>query len=218
MKKFLFFPIFMCVACSAFSQDHPTMYADSFRTLYKSIALHPSHVDFRGKRTNPVIKKWDKDITIYVEGSTGKDRREVLEKLKSTVSLISPSLENKIRVSFTKNKAVANYIVDLDNRGPNRWSLKWDDQGNIYSCIVRINTSDLFNLDQQAAVVSQYFLKTLGDFVMSDDTLPTVFNMRNWRKDVNEVDLQILKLHYSDDIKPGMSAKDLDDYFARHSN
>jgi hypothetical protein len=142
----------------------------------------------------------------------------VLEKLKITVALISPTIENKIKVSFTNDKASANYLVDLNPNLETRWYLKWDGQNNIYSCLVRINTREVFNCDQMAAKVSHYFLRTLGDFVMSEDKQPIVFNMRYWRNSVNDVDLQILKLHYSDDIKPGMSAKDLDDYFARHSN
>jgi hypothetical protein len=43
-------------------------YDSSFKPLYKSIALHPGYINARGKLTNPVIKKWDGDIAIYVEG------------------------------------------------------------------------------------------------------------------------------------------------------
>ncbi len=216
MKKFLLFLHFICIAGMAICQDQSTSYDSSFRELYKTIALHPGYINGGGIITDPVIKRWDKDIKIFIEGGSTRSRREILAKLKNTIAVISPALNNKIKISFTDDKPSANYLINLDVAGRSGWYLKWDRLDNIYSCVVIVNTTSVFNRDQQAGLVSHYFLKSLGDFIVTKNDPPVVSNMRLWRKDINDTDLQILKLHYSDDIKPGMNDKDIDRFFFSH--
>jgi hypothetical protein len=218
VRKLIFPFIFICIGrIVASCQNQEQSYDSSFRELYKTIALHPNHINRRGIITNPVIKKWDKDINIFIQGSSAKVRREIIAKLKNTIAIISPALDNKIKISFTDDKSSANYLINLNFTGRNGWYLKWDALDNIYNCVMDVNTKFIFNREQQTALISHYFLKSLGDFITESAPL-VVSNMRLWRQDINDVDLQILKLHYSNDIKPGMAEKDIDNFFSRHSN
>jgi hypothetical protein len=215
MKKLILFIKFICIAGITLCQNQTQSYDSSFRELYKTIALHPDHMDRRGIIHNPVIKRWDKDIKIFIEGGSAKSRKEILAKLKNTIAVISPALDNKIKISFTNDKPSANYLISLDFIGRrNGWYLKWDGLDNIYNCVMQVNTRTIFNRDQQAGLVSHYFLKSLGDFIFEKVDPPVVSNMDLWRHDINDTDLQILKLHYSDDIKPGMREEDIDKLFS----
>ena len=218
MKKIFLFFSFIYLAGTARCQSPASSYDSSFQKLYKEIALHPWHRNSRGIFQDSVIRRWDRDIEIFIEGGSSKDRKEILDKLKNTIAFISPALSNKIRISLANDKSSANYLIRLTNFGINGWYLKWDGLNNIYNCLVNINTRVTFNRDQQAALASHYLLKTLGDFVSMPNTTPVVSNMRFWRQDLNDVDLQIVKLHYSDIIKPGMAERDLDKVFSMHSN
>lgn len=225
MKKYTFFLAFIFLAGAACCQDQAQSYDSSFKALYKAVALHPGRLDREGQISDSKIKRWDKDIVIFVEGGSGKSRKNILSKLKNTIAVISPALDNKIKISFTNDKALANYLIDLDFTGRNGWYIKWDGFDNIYSCMMLINTEAVFNFDEQAGLVSHYFLKSLGDFVFIKEDNPVfngdtsvASNISVWRQDINSVDLRILRLNYSDDIKPGMAEKDIDLFFDRHDN
>ncbi len=226
MKRAAFFVSFVCIIGTAFCQNQAQSYDSTFRALYKAVALHPGYVNRNGIVNDSVIKRWDRDIKIYVEGGGSKSRREIVGKLKNTIAVISPALNNKIQVSFTNDKPSANYLINLDFTGRSGWHIKWDALSNIYSCVMSVNTKEIFNYDQQATLVSHYFLQTLGDFVFSRKDRPVftkndpsvTSNMSVWRQDINGIDLQILKLHYADDIKPGMAEKDIDQFFDKHNN
>lgn len=226
MKKIVFLISLVGLFRTAFSQDQPQSYDSAFKALYKAVALHPGYRNRQGIVNDSVVKRWDRDIVIYIEGGHSKSRKLIAGKLKNTIATISPALNNKIKISFTDDKPSANYLINLDYKGVSGWHIKWDGLDNIYSCIMSINTNTIFNYDQQTALVSHYFLQTLGDFVfnMKDRPLFTkndpsvVSNMGLWRQDISSNDLRILRVHYADDIKAGMAQKDIDQFFSRHGN
>jgi hypothetical protein len=218
MKKLIFLFSFICIAATvALCQDQQQSYDSSFRELYKTIALHPGYINGRGIITKPVIRKWDKDITIFIEGGSRKNRREIVAKLENTIAVISPALDNKIKILFTNDKSSANYLIDLSSGAASGWYLRWDNLGNIYNCVIQLNTYKIFNQKQLIGMASHYFLKSLGDFI-TITAPPVASNLASWMQDINEVDLQILKLHYSSDIKPGMTWKDVDKVFSTHND
>jgi hypothetical protein len=224
MKKTTLFIGFICLIGSAFCQA--PVHDSSFKAIYKAAALHPGYVNRRGVMHDSVVRRWDTDITIYIRGENRKSRKEILEKLKNTIAVISPALNNKIKISFTDDLARSNYLIDLNYLGRSTWLLRWDNQNNIYNCRMLVNTRYIFNLDQQADLVSHYFIKSLGDFVFSQEDRTNLIkydsavasNMSHWRQDINGIDLEILKIQYADDIKPGMNRAAIDRYFEKHSN
>ncbi|HEY6899173.1 MAG TPA: hypothetical protein VI233_00960 [Puia sp.] len=221
MKKLLL--LFGCTLLIGAVFGQGQSYDPSFKNLYKAVALHPYYRNSAGRFHDSVVKRWDRDIRIYVQGSDKSIRKEVLNKLRSTIELITPALDNKLHISFTKNKQSANYLINLDSKGRSGFFIKWDSRFNIYSCQLLLNTRLIFNGDEQAGHVSHYFLQSLGDFVFNQNdrngllkTDPaTSSNLSYWRQDINDTDLRILKLHYADQIKTGMSAKDIDQFFDR---
>src|ERR1700733_13422438 len=133
MKRYIFFLAFIFLAGAACCQDQAQSYDSSFKALYKAVALHPGRINREGEISDSKIKRWDKDIVIYVQGGSVKSRKKILSKLKNTIAAISPALDNKIKISFTNNMPLANYLIDLDFTGRNGWYLKWDGFDNIYS-------------------------------------------------------------------------------------
>ncbi len=226
MKKSILFWGLMGLVAMALGQDrHPT-YDSSFKTLYKAVALHPGYINREGVMNDSVIKRWDKDIRIYVECGSGKTKREILGKLKNTIALISPALNNKITIAFTDDKPAANYLINLEAIGRSGWHIKWDGRDDIYSCIMYINPRVIFNRDEQAGLVSHYFLQSLGDFVFNKRDWSELIrndpaansNLSLWREDLNDIDFKIIKLHYSNEIRPGMAEKEIDAFFERHGS
>lgn len=226
MKRIPLFFSFLLVMGTVFAQDHNQTNDSSFKALYKAVALHPGYRNSRGIVNDSVVKRWDKDIMIYIEGGTSKSRREIISKLENTIAAVSPAVNNKLKISFTDKKYSANYLINLTTVGGSNWYIKWDGLFNIYNCIVTVNTKLIFNYDQQAGLVSHYFLQSLGDFVFNRKDRPVftkndpsvASNMTLWRQDINDIDLRILKVHYADDIKPGMAEKDIDQYFDAHGH
>ena len=227
MKKSTLFLAFVCLIGSVYAQTPQTpVYDSSFKAIYKAAALHPGYINRRGVMHDSVVRRWDRDITIYIRGEDRRSRKAILDELKNTIALITPALGNKIKISFTDKLASSNYLIDLDFRGRSGWFLRWDNQENIYNCRLLVDTKYIFNLDQQAALISHYFIKSLGDFVFSWEARTNLIkfdtavasNMSHWRQSINGIDLEILKIQYADDIKPGMNRKDIDQYFEKHSN
>ncbi|MBS1660334.1 MAG: hypothetical protein JST68_04715 [Bacteroidetes bacterium] len=219
MKNLLL--LFGCILFIGAAFGQGQAYDPSFKTLYKAAALHPYYRNGSGRIHDSVVKRWDRDIVIYVQGCDRSIKKEVTNKLRSTIDLITPSLDNKIKISFTSHKKLANYLVNLDSRGRSGFFLTWDSRFNIYRCRLLLNTGLVFNGDEQTARISHYFLQSLGDFVFNQkdrrgllkNDPSTASNLSYWRQDINNTDLQILKLHYADPIKTGMSAKEIDQVF-----
>ena len=204
---------------SIFGQNTVPIYDSSFQDLYKQMALHPPTLNSRGKVFQPVIKKWDQDISIFIEGGSAESRNHIELKLKKLITDITPALGNKIKINFVANKSVSNYLIKLDTVGQNSsWYLRWDALFNIYNCILTIDTKTVFNLDEQAGKVSSDFLKSLGDFSVGQLEKPISSEMVVWRLNITQTDLRILELQYSDEIKPGMKEKDIDRYFFNHGS
>jgi len=212
---------FFCHVSAVFSQNTAPAYDSSFKNLYKAAALHPGYRNGAGIVSDSVVKRWDKDIVIYIEGGSSKNRKGIQEKLKNTIALITPALNNKIHIGFTDDKPSANYLIHLNDRGYTRWYIKWDGRFNIYNCIININTRADFNYEQQAGKVSHFLLQSLGDFVFNKKDLEmarnessAASNISLWREDINSVDLQLLQVHYADGIRTGMTAREVDQFFA----
>jgi hypothetical protein len=216
-KPVLLFYLLFCIN-TVFCQQTAVTYDSAFQDLYKQVALHPVRPNRQGKLYDPVIKKWDQNIAIFIEGGNQNGRDHIEQKLKKVITEISPALNNKIKFSFVSDKSTANYLIKLDTVGNNAsWYLRWDVMYNIYNCVVTVDTKTVFNLDEQAGKVASDFLKSLGDFSVSQLEKPVSSNMVLWRRDITETDLRILGLQYSDDIKSGMREKDIDKYFFSHS-
>ncbi|HTA63771.1 MAG TPA: DUF2927 domain-containing protein [Bacteroidia bacterium] len=166
-----------------------------------------------------ILKKWNQDINILYEGDSCQYLKEVIDNV---IAKTSSSIGNlKIRVVTTK--ADANYIISVNDSTTSSTTTKYHENwtsgsGNIYKCFLTINRVKTFNKNEQKAFLKTYFLKSLGNFSFSNVKTPINSSMYDMFNEITDFDLKVLSFHYSNNIKAGMTEKDVEKAFKSRGN
>jgi hypothetical protein len=189
-------------------------YNDEFQNIYEKIAFSKGH--------NPgnklVIKKWNQDIKIFFEG----DSLDYLKlAMDSLIQKLSPCI-NKLRISVVSKLADANYLIRvIDTSGsyyeqPGYYE-NWTSGSNIYKCTLIINRNTAFNRLEQITSLRSFFISSLGYFTFVEVDYPVNSCMYDQFSDVTDFDCKVLNLHYSENIRSGMSKKDVKIFFRKNN-
>jgi hypothetical protein len=189
------------------------IYNNEFQKIYNQIAFNQG----RYKKNDLMIKKWNQDIKIYFEGDS-------LDYLKaatdSLIQKLSPCL-NKLRINTVSKKVDANYLIKVIDTSYTYYDQSgyyesWTSRGSIYRCIYVINRVTTFNRIEHIKLLRSDFMKSLGFFTFNKVNTSVNSCMFDHLIDITDFDCEVLRLHYSDDIKSGMSKKDVKDFFRMH--
>lgn len=196
----------------------PYEYKDStFLYYYKKVAFNHKN-DSVSKKTS--MKYWKNDIRIFFSKSISKNTKKELMSFAKNIS----SQIDSLKISEVKKVEKSNYIVyyfgdyDYESRMANNkntdFYIYWR-QNKIYRGAIKIDTKVFFNEKLIIYKIKELFFKTLGYFKFIDD-----FNCESYfsncyspHKKMSELDLELLKYHYSYGICKGT---DLETFEEQH--
>lgn len=190
------------------------IYNDQFQNTYNKIAFNPGSYS----SDNLVIKKWNQDIKIYFEG----DSLDYLKfAMDSLILKITPCI-NKLRINIVSKLADANYLIRVIDTSHNYYEqngfyMNWTSGSNIYKCTLIIDRKTAFNRVEQLTSLRYNFVRSLGYFTVVKLDNPINSCMYDQFIDVTDLDCNVLKFHYSDDIRSGMSKKDVKKIFRTYN-
>ena len=180
----------------------------TFLELYKTVAFQPNP-----KKRNKTysMKYWKEDINIYFTNSISKSVKKELNKFTSVIDAEIDSLT----INVVKDIENANYIVytekdtayeeNLDNNQKAGYYIYWNKKSQINKGFLRLNSSALFSDLLQIREAKKLFIQSLGWFVLNRklDCQSYFSNCHSDNKTLSDLDLALLKYHYSYGICKG---------------
>lgn len=195
---------FVCISC-CLGQNVSIKHDSSFLNLFSRIAFQ------RATDNIPMLRKWNQNINICLEGVQSNELKDSIKK-----SLEIPRIQeqlNGISINWVTDKTAANYLIRFDTTGRNYYYLNWDRGGNIYNCLVTINTKFSFSVLEQIRLVRNYFLCSLGHFYFQRGAHFQPLNscLYSLLNNISEFDENVLKLEYDKELRAGMSISEFNE-------
>lgn len=181
----------------------PFEYRDStFIEYYKKVAFyHTTNII----NPNTTMKYWKEPINIYITDKYSKKVKKDFNAFTKDISNQIDSLHIKIVKDINKANFVIytnddfNYDPNLSITGRSTNYSYWNNKNQLYKCFIKINQKNLFNDDLQLYELKVNFIQMLGYFKPQDD-----FECKSYfstcyssNKQITELDLSLLKYHYS---------------------
>lgn len=195
-----------------------------FLNLYKDIVFQKSSKK-RSDEKKHTIKYWKNDIQLYFDKSVNKKFKNKILFIAEKISLNVDSLT----IYETKNKDQSNYFIyELNKKNNYKYDTKingtdgcdffitWDGRQRLYKCTLEINSLIMFNEKLMIRSLKKDFIKSLGFFKETEKlNCESVFSncYNNSNSFITELDLEILKYHYSYGICKGT---DLETFEGQH--
>jgi hypothetical protein len=188
----------------------PYEYKDStFLHYYKKIAFnHPKD----SVNKNTTMKYWKDDIRIFFSKSVSKKTRKDLMSFAKTIDKAVDSLS----ISEVKKVEDSNYVIyyfgDYDYEAKlsnikNSSDYSWWNHNKLYRHSIKLDTKKYFSEQLIQYKLRDYFIKSLGYFnLIKDFDCESYFSdCYSANKKLTELDIELLKYHYSYGICKGTS-------------
>ena len=196
----------------------PYEFKDSiFLKYYKKIAFRHKNDSITGKTT---MKYWKDDIRIFFSKDVSK---RVKKELMAFTRELSKDIDS-LNISQVRKVENSNYVIyyqgdyeyesRMKNYKKSSYYLHWNGKNQIYRSSIRI-TGNYFSDKLKLMKTKELFFQTLGHFkFINEFECENYFaNCTSNNKNMTELDLEILKYHYSYGICKGT---DLDTFEEQH--
>lgn len=177
----------------------------TFLEIYKDV-VYMKYIKPQAKFKTK-MKLWKDEIKIFFPKKTDKKIKKSLIKFSKTLSKEVDSL----KISVVKNIEDSNYIIyQLDDKNNFKYEPKikdsiigyytyWNNKGELNNCRLQIDLRKYKSLDKAIELAKNYFFRSLGYFsstrLLDKEALLSYKYASN--KKITEIDLEILKYHYS---------------------
>lgn len=195
----------------------PYEYKDeSFLGYYKKTAFRGSGVDSVDQKQ--AMRYWKDPIKIYFSKSVSRKTKKEFMALAKEVSQQVDSLQ----ISEVKKVEESNYVVYffgdyeydalMKNNTYTDYYLHWNNKNQIYRCGLKIDPKTFYNEALRASKLKELFVGTLGHFKFINDLgCESYFSdCYSHNKQLTNLDLELLKYHYSYGICKGTSLHDFE--------
>jgi hypothetical protein len=199
----------------------PYEYQDStFLQYYKKVAFN--HLkDSISKKTK--MRYWKDDIKVFFSKSVSNKTRK---KLMSFTKTLAKDIDS-LNIYETKKVEQSNFIIyyfgdyeyesSMVNNKSSDYSMYWNGKSQIYKNAIKLDSKAFFNEELRLYELKRLFLQSLGYFkFINDFDCESYFsNCFSVNKHLTELDLALLKYHYSYGICKGI---DLETFEEQHRN
>lgn len=198
----------------------PYEYKDStFLQYYKKIAFNHKSDSVNNKTT---MKYWKDDIRIFFSESVSR-------KTKKGLMAFAKSIDNAVdslRISEVKNVKDSNYVIyyfgDYDYETKMTFykysgDYSWWQHNRIYKHFIKLDTKKYFSEYLIQSRLRDDFVKSLGYFNLIDDLECESYfsNCFSPNKELTELDIELIKYHYSYGICKGTSLETFEEQHKR---
>jgi len=213
--------LFLCSACCLYidnakpspmqTENSQSGYTDNEIEYFTEIAMGTEY----GNNTQ-VIRKWDSDVRIKINGNPNE---KDLEALNQVISDINEIIGDKINISLVRT----NQNIDINFVPLSKFSICNAVSGNygyfnckwrndvIYECNICIATDDILLQEERAHMIREEITQSLGLMKDSLRYRDSIF-YQGWTQTqrYSELDKKMIEILYSDDIRPGMRKEEVE--------
>ncbi len=212
--SFIFLLCLFSVCCVTYDEPTPLpeqtqnsyIYSDKEIEYFTEIALGTEY----GNNVQ-VIRKWDSDIRIKINGNP---REKDMEAVNQVISDINGIIGDKIFLTIvnTNENIKINFVPLSDfsicNAKPGNYgyfNCRWRNNV-IYECDICIATDDSLLQEERSHMIREELTQSLGLMKDSFKYRDSIF-YEGWTQTLNysEIDRKMIEILYSNDIRPGMS-------------
>ncbi|HXJ99692.1 MAG TPA: hypothetical protein VNJ50_12645 [Gelidibacter sp.] len=191
----------------------------TFLNYYKKIAFNHKNDVYSNKSS---MKYWKNDINIFFSQSVSKKTKK---DFMSFVKQIDKAVDS-LRIKEVKNVEDSNYTIyysgdyeyepRMFNYKTSDYYIYWNNN-KIYRGAIRLDKNALFGDALLQYKMREFFIKSLGYFKFIDDfDCESYFsNCYSPKKELSQMDLELLKYHYSYGICKGTDLKTFEEQHAR---
>jgi len=198
----------------------PYEYKDStFLDVYKKMAFRQA----KKRDTTQTMKYWKDDIKIYFSDNISQKVKKELMSFAKTISSNIDSL-NIYRVKKQEDanftiyyKGSEEYEPKLKAQDKDGYWVYWNRRNQINKAFIKLNPDYFFNDKLRIYKLKQRFIQTLGYFSFSYilDCKNFLSNCYSEEKTLSDIDIKIIKYHYSYGICKGTNLKTFEDQHKR---
>ena len=193
------------------TENSQSRYTDKEIGYFTEIALGTEY----GNNTQ-VIRKWDSDIRIKINGNPNE---KDLQSLNQVISDINEIIGDKINVSIvsTNQNIDINFVPLTDFSICNAvsgnygyFNCKWRNDV-IYECDICIATDETLLQEERSHMIREEITQSLGLMKDSLKYRDSIF-YEGWTQTqrYSEIDRKMIEILYSDDIRPGMRKEEVE--------
>jgi hypothetical protein len=212
--SFIFLLGIFSVCCLAYDEptpipsqtQNPESYTDNEIEYFTEIALGAEY----GNNIQ-VIRKWDSDIKIKINGNPNE---KDLQSLNQVISDINSLIGDKVYLTVvnTDQNIDINFVplsnFSICNAEPGNYgyfNCRWRNNV-IYECDICIATDDSLLQEERSHMIREELTQSLGLMKDSFKYSDSIF-YEGWTQTLNysEIDRKIIEILYSEDIRPGMT-------------
>lgn len=184
-----------------------------FLDIYEDIVFKKYNPQYENSSKKTKMRYWKTAITIYFTESVNDNVKIELTKFANYLSNNIDSLN----IKFAQTIEASNYLVygynsqsdikyeERINGSINDYYIQWDGNQRIYNCKLQLNENHFKNEGDYILKTKKLFLASLGHFqftnLLTKDNLFSSFYLKN--QDFTEIDLELIKYHYSYGICKG---------------
>lgn len=193
------------------TQESNSKYTESEIEYFKEIALGTEYGN-----NQEVIRKWNTDIRIKVNGSPNERDIQTLNRVISDLNLI---IGDKINISIVSDNENINInFVPLSEFSicdavPGNWgyfNTKWKNNV-IYEASICIATDKLVYQEERSHMIREELTQSLGLMKDSNKYRDSIFYQGyTATQEYSQMDIKIIEILYSDEIKPGMGKEEIE--------
>lgn len=196
----------------------------TFLEIYKDLVFKKHQEPKNISKNKLKMRYWKKPIKIYFTKNVDETVKQELTKFAKYLS----SEIDSLNITFVKKIEKSNYLIygyNSENdsiydtrikKSANDYYISWDGNQRIYDCKLQINANSYKNKEDLILESKKLFLGTLGHFnktnLLPKESILSSLYYKN--KTFTNIDLEILKYHYSYGICKGT---DLNTFEEQHS-
>lgn len=192
-------------------QESSLKYTDAEIEYFNEIALGTEYGNAPG-----VIKKWDTDIRIKVNG---RPNEKDIQTLNRVISDLNSIIGDKINISIVNDNENINInfvplskfsICDAVPGNLGYFNTKWRNNV-IYEASICIATDKLPYQEERSHMIREELTQSLGLMRDSNKYRDSIFYQGySATQEYSQIDIKMIQILYSDEIKPGMGKKEVE--------
>ena len=206
MKSIIIAFTFLLIGCSV--KEHTIQYSQEEIDYFIEIALGAEFGDDMA-----IIKKWNDDIRIKIEGKPTELDLQTLNHIVSDLNEILTGIKVKIVNKKGNVKITFSPESDFASIDPNYvptnygffWALWHDDNYVIYDASILVSSADI-SQEERSHLIREELTQSLGLMNDSDKYKDSIF-YQDWTSvtQYSDIDIAVIELLYQKTIKAGMN-------------
>jgi len=177
------------------------------------------------QKVDPIIRKWEQPLYIRIFGNpTARDRQtlaEIIRELREITEnklrffIVGENSFHNVAIHFVPSDEFSYYAPQPRDEGVRGYYiLRWLEDFSINQATILIATDDSLTGREKRHMLREEFTQALG-LINDSARYPDSIFHQDWTETIqySPMDRRLIEILYHSEVKPGMTARELEAYF-----